>query len=200
MWERSFNWSPDGSHIAFVDDDVRVRVLEVETGKILTADVGGVNIERGGMGLAWAPDSRWLAYSKTYPNNLQRVVVWSLETGEVMALTDGMADAASPAWDRDGKHLYFLASTDVALGSGWANTSRMESDPTYGAYLIVLQAEDATPFGPESDEEEVEDDEDGTPVASARIVELKKLDRGRAQIYKIDAPLIEGYVAPGDEQ
>lgn len=43
-------------------------------------------------------------------------------------------------------------------------------------------------------------DEDGTPVASARIVELKKLDRGRAQIYKIDAPLIEGYVAPGDEQ
>jgi len=154
-WE--VTWSPDGSRIAFVDNDVRVRVLEVETGKIVTADVAGVNIERGGMGLTWAPDSKWLAYAKTYPNNLQRVVVWSLDEGEARPVTDGMADASSPSWDRDGKHLYFLASTDVALGSGWANTSRMGSDPTYGAYVIVLQAEDPTPFELESDEEEVEE-------------------------------------------
>ncbi len=150
-WEPA--WSPDGKFIAFVDDDVRIRLVEVATGQLRTADVGGTNIERGGMGLTWSPDSRWLAYAKTWPNNLRRIVVWSLESGTPTPLTDAMADARAPAWDRDGRHLYFLASTDVALGSGWANTSATQARSTYGAYATVLRAGDATPFVPRSDEE-----------------------------------------------
>ncbi len=150
-WEPT--WSPDGSRIAFVDDEVRVRVVDVGSGAVVTADAGGTNIERGAMGLAWSPDSKWLAYAKTFPNNLRRIVVWSTPSGEVRPLTDLMADAVAPSWDRGGRQLYFLASTNLALGSGWANTSTMGADPLYGAYLIVLQAGDPTPFAPESDEE-----------------------------------------------
>jgi tricorn protease len=146
-------WSPDARRIAFVDDDVRVRVVEVSSGRAQTIDVGGVNVERGAMGLAWSHDSRWLAYAKTFPNKLRRIVVWSVADGEVRPVTDAMADAISPAWDRDGKHLYFLASTDFALGSGWANTSSMGADPTYGVYLVVLPPDEPSPLAPESDEE-----------------------------------------------
>ena len=159
VWETT--WSPDGKYIAFVDDDVRVRLIDVETGELTTADVGGVNLERGGMGLVWSPDSKWLAYARTFPNNFRRIVAWSLETGEATVLSDPMADATSPAWDRDGKYLYFLASTDLALLSGWANTSVMQApDPTYAAYAAVLSADEPTPFAPESDEEEVEAESD----------------------------------------
>jgi tricorn protease len=150
-WEAT--WSPDGKFIAFVDDDVRIRVVDVAAGTIRTADVGGSNIERGGMGVTWSPDSRWLAYGKFFPNNFRRIVVWSLETGRATPLTDAMADAGTPAWDRDGRHLYFLASTNLALGSGWANTSSIQADATYGAYVLVLRADDDTPFEPRSDEE-----------------------------------------------
>lgn len=150
-WETT--WSPDGKYIAFVDDDVRIRVVDVAAGRVRTADVGGSNIERGGMGITWSPDSRWLAYGKYHPNNFRRIMVWSVESGEATALTDGMADAQAPSWDRDGRHLYFLASTDLALGSGWANTSSIQSDATYGAYVLVLRADDDTPFTPKSDEE-----------------------------------------------
>jgi len=150
-WEPA--WSPDGTRIAFVDDDVRIRVIELESGETRTVDTGGANIERGGMGLTWSPDSRWLAYSKTHANNLRRIVVWSRDSDDARPLSDPMADAAAPAWDRDGQHLYFLASTDLALGSGWANTSRMRADPRYGVYVAVLSAEEATPFTLESDEE-----------------------------------------------
>ena len=156
VWEAT--WSPDGSRIAFVDDEVRVQVLEVATGTTVTADSGTVNLERGRMGLAWSPDSMWLAYAKTAPNNLRRIVVWSIESGEARPLTGVMADAAAPAWDRGGRRLYFLASTDVALGSGWANTSGQGADPSYGAYVVVLREDDPAPFAPESDEEPVDDD------------------------------------------
>jgi len=157
-WEAT--WSPDGKYIAFVDDDTRIRVVEVESGDIRTADIGGTNLERGSMGLTWSPDSRWLAYAKTHENNFRRIMVWSAENGDVLTLTDPLADATSPAWDRDGRHLYFLASTNLALGSGWANTSSMNASPTYAAYVMILRADDPTPFPLESDEEEVKGEGD----------------------------------------
>ena len=55
--------------------------------------------------------------------------------------------------------MYFLASTNIALGSGWANTSAMTSDETYAAYVVNLDANDDSPFKPKSDEEEVKDEE-----------------------------------------
>ena len=150
-WEPT--WSPDGKHIAFADDDVRIRVIEISSGKIMTADVGGTNIERGSMGLTWSPDSKWLAYAKTAPNNFRRINLWSLESKKVHAITDPMADAIQPAWDADAHHLYFLASTNAALASGWANTSSMQAKPGFGAYVIVLRKSDPTPFPLKSDEE-----------------------------------------------
>lgn len=150
-WEAT--WSPDGKQIAFVDNDVRLRVVDLATGRIRNADVAGVNLERGNQGVTWSPDSKWLAYAKTFPNSFRRVVIWSTESGEARPVTDGMADARSPAWDRDGRHLYFLASTDLALGSGWANTSSIFSRSSYGGYVMVLRADAATPFLPRSDEE-----------------------------------------------
>ncbi|HLZ86303.1 MAG TPA: PDZ domain-containing protein, partial [Puia sp.] len=143
----------DSKYIAFVDNKVRIKVVEIATGKITQADVGGVNLERGGMGLVWSPDSKWLAYSKTGPNNFRRIMIWSLGSGKATAFSDGLADATQPAWDRDGRHLYFLASTDAALGSGWANTSAILARPGYAAYVTVLRKEDGPPFPLKSDDE-----------------------------------------------
>lgn len=148
-------WSPDGKYIAFNDNKVRVQVVDVMAGTIRTIDTAGNNLERGDMGLTWSPDSKWLAYTKAWDNNLRGIKAWSVKTLTVHALTNLFADAFSPAWDRDGKHLYFLASTEVALGSGWANTSSQTARPEYEAYVINLRKDDQSPFKPKSDEEEM---------------------------------------------
>ncbi|MFN8255972.1 MAG: PDZ domain-containing protein [Bacteroidales bacterium] len=184
-WEPA--WSPDGKKIAFEDDDVRIRIVDVDKGTIETADTGGTNIERGGMGLTWSFDSKWLAYSKTGANNFRRIFVWNVETKKKTAITDFMADSYSPAWDRDGKHLYFLASTDLGLGSGWANTSAMGASPNYAVYLINLKSDEVSPFKPLSDEESDSSNvakDQKSKAESDKAKEKKKNDEEKKDIKK----------------
>jgi len=105
------------------------------------------------MGFTWSPDSKWLAYSKTEDNNFRSIVVWNADNKKVSPISSPMADAISPVWDLNGRYLYFLASTDVALGSGWANTSSMQAKPTFGAYITLLRNDEPNPFPLKTDEE-----------------------------------------------
>ncbi len=157
-------WSPDGKYIAFVDDDVRIRLVDLASEKIMTLDVGGTNLERGENGLVWSPDSKWLSYSKTASNSFRQIIVWSSATQKSTAITNKFADSFAPAWDQNGKHLYFLASTDYGLNSGWANTSSMGARSEYAAYIINLTKDEKSPFIARSDEEEIEsvDDDEST--------------------------------------
>jgi tricorn protease len=179
-------WSPDGAYIAFADDDVRIRILELESGKVITADVGGSNLDRGRTGMTWAPDSKKLAYVKSGENNFRQIMVYDLDTKMARPLTDPFADAFSPAWDKDRKHLYFLAGTDLALGSGWANTSSMQAEPSYAAYVIVLQEGEKSPFIPRSDEEEVEKEKDKPAEDKDKEEAEKKDDKKKAEDEKAD--------------
>ena len=149
----SAEWSPDGKRIAFVDDRSRIRVVELASGALTTADTDGNLLARNSIGISWSPDSKWLAYSKAFPNRFRRIVVWSVADRKATPVTDALADAISPAWDRNGRHLYFLASTDLGLASGWANISSIGRQVTRGAYIALLRATDSTPFPPQSDEE-----------------------------------------------
>jgi len=147
------SWSPDGSRIAFVDDKTRIRVIEIASGQMTVADIGGAAQDRAAMIPEWSPDSKWLAYAKSFPNNFRRVVVWSVADGKTHVLTDALASATDPVWDRNGKWLYFLASTDLGLTSGWADLGGLTRSSTSGVYVALLRADEPTPFTPESDEE-----------------------------------------------
>lgn len=146
-------WSPDGGYIAFVDNKVRLRVVNLTSGSISVADTGGAANDLNAMRPVWSPDSKWLAYAKTYPNQFRRVLVWSLADGSKHALTDALASAGEPAWDANGRWLYFLASTDLGLQSGWADLGSQTRTSTSGVYVALLRADEPTPFTPESDEE-----------------------------------------------
>ncbi|WP_179346315.1 S41 family peptidase [Winogradskyella ursingii] len=208
------SWSPDGKYIAFVDDDVRLRYVNLDTKKLTTIDVGGTNLERGSTELRWSPDSKWIAYEKSGSNNFRQIYIYSLDKNESKPITDAFADSFSPTWDLNKKQLYFLASTDVALGSGWANTSSMTSDPVYAAYVVNLDANDKSPFKPKSDEEEVksnnEDEEDKKDEKEEEKDSKDKKDDDKSIVIDFEdigrrtlaLPMPEreyGYMIPGPE-
>src|SRR5262249_40752363 len=57
---------------------------------------------------------------------------------------------------RNGKYLYFLASTDAAPSTGWLDMSSLNPRVTASAYVVVLSKDLPSPLAPESDEEKTE--------------------------------------------
>ena len=58
-------------------------------------------------------------------------------------------------WDASGRHLYFLASTNYGLNTGWLDMTSYDRPVTRALYLALLEADERSPFLPRSDEEEV---------------------------------------------
>ena len=109
-------------------------------------------------GAVWSPDGEWCAYSFPSTETTRSIKLCKIETGETWLVTQPEFSDFSPAWDPDGKYLYFL--------------SYREFNPVYDALhfdlgfpsamrplLITLQETLGNPFVPEPRplEEEKED-------------------------------------------
>jgi len=151
-------WSPDSKRIAFTDAGRNLHVVDVASGKDQTIDTDRMAHPERSLVPAFSPDSRFLAYAKQLPNKYRGIVVYSFEEGKARLVTDGLSDAVAPAWDASGKYLYFLASTDLALGTGWLDLSSVERPLRRGVYCAVLAAGVPSPLLPESDEEKAAED------------------------------------------
>ena len=152
-------WSPDGTRLAFTNTHYQVLVLNLESGDVQHVDTDRFAHPQRTMNPVWSPDSRWLAYARRLDNQLRAIFVHDTESGETRQLTDGMSDAITPVWDESGKYLYFLASTNFGLNTGWLDMTSYDRPVTRTLYLALLSADEPSPFLPRSDEEEVEDEE-----------------------------------------
>ena len=148
-------------------------VVDVGAGTTTKVDSDLYDTPLANLDPAWSPDSRWLAYVKQLPNRLRAVFVHSLEEKKSRQLTDGRSDAVSPRFDRSGKYLWFLASTDVGLAQGWLDMTSMGRPVTSSLYAAVLRRDLPSPVAPESDEEGAEE-KDGKVADAAKKGEAAK--------------------------
>ncbi len=182
-------WSPDGKYISYTDTHLNLYVVEVSSGEVTLVDTDRYVRPERTMNPVWSPDSKWIAYAHTLDNLFKAIVLYNVETGERIQMTDGMSDAITPVWDASGKYLYFLASTDYGLNTGWLDMSAYDRPVTRGLYVTVLSKEDASPFLPLSDEEESgnEETEETNDSGEVRV----RIDREGLQqrTVAVDIPL-----------
>src|SRR5438552_4037108 len=147
------SWSPDSKKILFSDTGLHVWVVDVASGKAKVVGSDPWMVPQRTLNPVWSPDSKWVAYSSRLRSMYHAIFVSNVETGETKQVTDGLADAVWPAWDANGKYLWFLASTDFGLRSQWLDMTSYDHDENFGLYLAVLKKSDSSPLLPESDED-----------------------------------------------
>jgi tricorn protease len=160
--------SPDGAKVAAATQDGKLYLAEIGSGAVTELAAG----HDGPLdGLAWSPDSAWLAWSQPVQQPLRRIrmahvgqqsvgqqsvgqqSVGQQSVGEpsadshIVEVTDGRFADTEPVFTLDGNHLAFL--------------SRRSFDPVYDAqlfdmsfpfgarpYLVPLAALTPSPFAP----------------------------------------------------
>jgi tricorn protease len=148
-------WSPDNKKIAYTDKRLNLWYIDLEKKTPVRVDTDLYDSPGYAMTAVWSPDSRWLTFSKQLHNHLHAVFVYSLASGKCTQVTDGMSDALSPVFDKNGKYLYFMASTNVALSGGWIDMSSIAHPVTSSIYVMVLRKDLPSPLAPQSDEEKI---------------------------------------------
>ena len=147
--------SDENDRVLLVNHRFELLHIDLETHELRTLDKGHYHSIRGA---AWSPDGKWCAYSFAPTETTRSIKLCKIETGETWLVTEPEFSDFSPAWDPDGKYLYFL--------------SAREFDPVYDALhfdlgfpsamrplLVTLQKTLGNPFVPEPRplEEEKED-------------------------------------------
>ena len=156
-------WSPDGKRIAYSDKRLNLWVVDLDHPTPVKVDTDRYDTPLHEFDVDWSPDGRWLTYTKQLPNHLRAVFVYSLADRKATQVTDGMSDCLYPVFDRDGKYLYFTASTDMGLSTGWLDMTSEAHPITRSVYVAVLRKDLPSPLQPRSDEDKGPAGADGKP-------------------------------------
>ena len=147
-------WSRDSKKILYSDNAHGLYWLDVESGKstkIVTDEYG--RYVRAVLS-SWSPDNKWVTYTAETPAHISRVYVYSLEQNKSFPVTDGKSDASDPAFDANGKYLYFISSDSTGMSKhGFSQSASDSRPPRFSVYMAVLQKGTPSPFLKESDEE-----------------------------------------------
>ena len=147
-------WSPDSTKIAYRDNRNQLWILDVASGKSTMVDHTTYTDPNVNLVAQWSPDSKWITWARDLDSHMQAVFVYNLSSGKKTQITDGLSFAKSPIFDRDGKHLYFYASTNSGAATSWLDMSSMTNPVIISSvYCVVLRKDLPNPLQPESDEE-----------------------------------------------
>jgi tricorn protease len=150
-------WSPDSKKIAYTDKRLNLWYVDIEKRTPVRVDANTYENPWRVLDPQWSPDSKWITYTKQLKNRLGAVFVYSVETGKSSQVTDGLSDSRFASFDKNGKYLYFTASTDVGPTTGWLDMSSFGHPVSRSAYVLVLSKNEPSPLAPQSDEEKVQE-------------------------------------------
>lgn len=150
-------WSPDSKRLFYNDAHLNLYYIDVDTRKVVFVDHDKLSGITGRVSNhfqpSWSPDSKWISYVKTLPNAVTAMFVYNTETKQSHQITDGMAAVRGTSFSKDGKYLFFTASTNTGLTNSGLHMSAQDRNVSYAVYAFLLAKDTPSIFKTESDEE-----------------------------------------------
>jgi len=115
-YRHTLSWSPDSQKIAFADQTLRCYYLDINTKKVTEVDKAyfenvDVSIDLKPIyDFVWSPDSQFIAYSKMDEDQVYKVYIYSLATGEKHCVSQGIFNDFNPLFSQDGHYLFFISN------------------------------------------------------------------------------------------
>jgi tricorn protease len=163
-YRHTLRWSPDSQKIAFADQTLRCYYLDVNTKNIIEVDQAHFENVDVSLDLkpiydfVWSPDSRYIAYSKMDEDQVYKVYIYSLETGEKHCVSQGIFNDFNPLFSTDGEHLFFISNRyfdPTFCDFEW----EMVYKKVAGICALTLRKDGSLLLGFRSDEAETEEKE-----------------------------------------
>lgn len=182
-------WSPTGAHLAFADKDGKVYLLDVHKKSYRLIAQDAYSRVRD---YVFSPDGQYLAFSLADINGTRSIYIYSLRDDKLVRVTGELFNEYEPAWDPEGRYLYFLSDREFAPQISAVEWNFAGNRMTR-IYALVLAQDGKHPFPPESDEVTIQVQQgEGEPQ------EEKKEDKGTKKFpsVKIDFVNLENRIAP----
>lgn len=143
--------APVGDQLALVNHRNEYIVVDLANATLRVLDKSAAGRSMIGAefvpGIAWSPDGRWVAYP--LPINAQQSVITLAEvaTGETFPVTEAVRRDFAPAFDPQGRYLYFLSARDF---DPVRDTLHFDYSFPKGVrpYLVTLRRDLPSPFDP----------------------------------------------------
>jgi tricorn protease len=141
-WHYPPLYSPDGKWIAYADQTHTLYVVPAAGGTPKTvdhSDQAAIN------DYVWSPDGRWLAYSNAARTDYSSIFLFDTTSGKVTRATGPFTNDYAPAWDPEGRYLYFLSTraTNPVLDTNDANVVEAKNGKPF---MLLLRRDVKDPF------------------------------------------------------
>lgn len=185
-WRFPISWSPDGKRIAWADNTQSLFIATVPPPPAKSKDAkskdkakdaapaGPIKVDHSEQWeiaeYAWSPDGRWLAYTKYDRRDFRSIWLYDTTTGKSTRATGGNTDDYAPAWDPEGRYLYFLSDRHINPLLG-GRDFQVIFGPSSKPFLLLLRPDVENPLTPKV----------GLPEAEAPVVKEKAKRKKRRE-------------------
>jgi tricorn protease len=138
--------SPTDDAVAITNHRNELIVVNLEDGTSRVLDQSTASRIHG---MAWSPDGRWIAYSFAFTEYKMAIKLCSLETGETFQVTEPVLQDTRPAFDPEGRYLYFLG---YRIFNPVYDNLQFDLSFLRGVkpYVVLLRRDLKSPFIPEA--------------------------------------------------
>ncbi len=104
----NLHWSPDNEKIVFVDQEMNIRIADIENNTITKVDQEISLFEGGlrGFSIDWSSDSRYFTYTNTHDNLNSIICVYDTKEAKKHVITSAFYNDANPVFSADDKFIY----------------------------------------------------------------------------------------------